>query len=148
MAFLPIKYAAGTLTKWHFGIWILLSLIPLLSVGSVPLGILVGDIAMTANVFALFYLILAPMIGQIYGDKFSWAQVWPSAVIIAFLLSAFFGLTFIRTDPKLPLSSAIVFVIFGTVFFGICLSLMLWLMPRAAAWDPKRYRKKAWGVSL
>jgi hypothetical protein len=149
MDFLPIKYAAGTLTKWHFGIWIFLSLLlPLLSIGSVPLEILVGNAAIMANFVAMCYLIFAPMVGQSYGDKYSWSQVWPTAFFIALVIAAIFCLNFARADPDFPLSSAIAFLIFGTVWFGICLSLMMWLLPKAAAWDPKRYPKKPWGVSL
>ena len=148
MDFLPIKYAAGTLTKWHLLAWLTISLIPLLSLGATPPLERVGDSLMIAIAFGLLYLIAAPLIGQIYGDKFIWSQVWPSVFVVSFLLMVWFCIDRVRTELDFPLSAAIIFLTIGTLWFGICLSLVTWLVPKAAAWSPDQFHKKPWGVSL
>lgn len=144
----PLRYSAGTLTKWHLLAWLAISLIPLASLNRAPPLEILGHCLMGACGFALLYLIAAPLVGQVYGDKFTWSQVWPSVFIVAFLLMTWFCLGFIQDAPNFGLTEAIVILTFGTLWFGICLSLLTWLAPKASAWAPKRHPKKPWGVSL
>ena len=148
MELLPLKYAAGTLTKWHLLAWLTISSLPLLSGGAAPLRERVDESMIAALAFGLLYVIAAPLIGQIYGNKFTWSQVWPSAFVVSFLLMTWACMKFSRTESDFPLSAAIFFLTIGTLWFGICLSLVTWLVPKAAAWSPDHFPKKPWGVSL
>lgn len=155
MEFAPLRYAIGTVTIWH-GL-VLLGLIGLnvrafvdgsaresVFHSTLP-GLLLG-----CFMFVWMYLFAAPLVGQLFGDKYPFAAVWPSALVIAAMMSAAF-VGFALTSESKPMT--LEFALFGGfafVFFTAGLTLFVciahYVMLRAAGFGLIDWPKFSWGV--
>lgn len=157
MEFAPLRYVIGTLTIWH-GL-VLLGLIGLNvrafvgggSEGSVLHSSLPG-LMLACFLFVWMYLVAAPIVGQLFGDKYPFAAVWPSALVLASMMSAAF-VSFALTSEGRPVT--LEFALFGGFFFvfaamGLTLFVCFahYVMPRAAGFGLIDFLKLSWGVQL
>ncbi|MEX0342252.1 MAG: hypothetical protein AB3N06_06680 [Erythrobacter sp.] len=150
MELLPLKYAASTVTKYHVIVILLACALPLVTGTSNRISRDFAQILITALAFVLIYAWAAPIIGQIYGDKFSWSQAWPSGFVLAFAFMVWGCLSFWTQGAGgngLAIAASF-FLTLGTVFFGSFFSATYWLLPRAVGWGVVEFSRKAWGVSL
>jgi hypothetical protein len=144
MDFAPLAYIWGTLTIWHILIWLALSLL----VGVVVprrFGCLVSGLSLPMFLYmlAIAYGIFALMFGQVFGNTYSWSQIWPSGALLG---GAFGALAF---SPKglsqsLPLPVALFSIAMSAAFFAVG----LWLLPRMVGLGPIDWPKLSWGVQL
>jgi hypothetical protein len=157
MDFPPLRYAVGTVTIWH-GL-VLLGLIGLnvraflegSSQGSVFHATLPG-LLLGCFTIVWMYLIVAPVVGQLFGDKYPFAAVWPSALVLASTMSAAF-VSFALTSEGRPMT--LEFALFGGFAFvfaatGLTLFVCIahYVMPRAAGFGLIDWPKTSWGVQL
>ncbi len=157
MAFAPLRYAAGTITIWH-GL-VLLGLVGLnvrafiagSSQGSVFHATLPG-LLLGCFMIIWLYLLAAPTVGQLFGDKYPFAAVWPSALVLAGMMSAAFA-GFALTSEGKPMT--LEFALFGGFAFiltatGLTLFICFahYVMPRAAGLGLIDFPKYSWGVQL
>lgn len=98
------------------------------------------------------YLLAAPLVGQLFGDKYPFAAVWPSALVLAGIMSAAF-VGFALTSEGKPLT--LEFALFGGfafVFAAMGLTLFVciahYVMPRAAGFGLIDWPKLSWGVQV
>lgn len=145
----PLAYALGLVGPMHFGVWLLVPIALGVSIQDGSVDINLSQISVMLVLLALGYLLFMPMIGQIFGDHYSFAQVWPASAILGVLISAAFVGFVAISDPKAGLGFAFVAFAVFSVFLGLALNLFLWLMPRMvrlfAMIDLPKY---SWGVSL
>ncbi|QYJ07716.1 hypothetical protein [Qipengyuania flava] len=144
MELLPLKYALETLTFWHLLIWLVLTAAMMFAAAkeSVPKRIVTS--ANAALLLIVFYFWIAPIVGQLFGDKFSWAQVWPSG----FVLGAVFSLAAAVHFFKRSIRASVVIVLIGIPFYGLGMSAAYWAVPRFAGFGLVELPKMPWGVSL
>jgi hypothetical protein len=157
MEFAPLRYAIGTVTIWH-GL-VLLGLIGLnvraFVVGSAQESVFhstLPGLLLGCFMFVWMYLFAAPLVGQLFGDKYPFAAVWPSALVIAAMMSAAF-VGFALTSEGKPMT--LEFALFGGfafVFFTAGLTLFIclvhYVLPRAAGFGLIDWPKTSWGVQL
>ena len=148
MELLPLKYAASTMSKYHFIVLALVAAISLWNGSADRQGGAILHAAIAVAGITLVYFWIAPIVGQAFGDKFTWSQVWPSGFIVALLLMAWGNLGFWLRDSEYPLSAALFFLTVGTSLFGLVISASFWLMPRVVGSGVVDFAKKSWGVSL
>lgn len=157
MDFPPLRYAIGTVTIWH-GL-VLLGFIGLnvrafvagSSQESVFHATLPG-LLLGCFMIIWMYLLAAPTVGQLFGDKYPFAAVWPSALVLASMMSAAF-VGFALTSEGKPITLefalfggfAFLFVAMGLTLF-VCLAH--YVKPRAAGFGLIDFPKAAWGVQL
>jgi hypothetical protein len=144
MDFAPLAYIWGTLTIWHIAIWLALSLLvgvvmPLRFGGSVNWLLLPMFLYMLAIVYGIFAL----MFGQVFGNTYSWSQIWPSGALLG---GAFGALLFVPNGSSKP--SPFPFALFGVVVAAAFYTFCLWLFPRIAGFGLIDFPKLAWGVQL
>lgn len=144
MALLPLNYAFASLTVWHVVIWLALSA-PMLALAT---GKSVGDrltaFANGAILIAVMYCWVAPIVGQAFGQKFSWAQIWPSGFILATVFTGAAALHFSKLSWGL--SFAMICVVIP--FFGFGFSAAYWALPRLTGPWLFDLPEMPWGVSL
>ena len=148
MKFEPLAYVWGTLTPWHFGIWLGLTILiglvlPATAGGTVTLATVLVPFWM----FAVAYGIFALIFGQIFGDKYGFLQILPSGFILitAFMMLPFFApLLEGRAEEAPPLT----FFLFALPIFGLFGATFMWLAPRIVGFGPVGIPKMPWGVSL
>ena len=155
MDFAPLQWVASTLTIWHYLIWAVVFLLHLWrgpkNNKAMPLHLRVwGGAVCIPIVYCMGSLVL----GQLFGDKFSWSELWPSglatgAAISTFFLVAILWETRAASERKLELLSlAIVVIPFATGFFGLFLAFAWWVFPRVAGFGLFDFPKLSWGVQL
>jgi hypothetical protein len=144
MEFAPLFYVVGTLTVWHLAVWLTISAL----VGIVlPLRdgrpILWAWLPITMLWLAVMYGIIILAFGQVYGDKFTLATLWPTSALLGGL---FVGRSIFGSDSasRPPLGLALVFSIIGAAF----ITFALWLLPRMAGLGLMDFPKLSWGVDL
>ncbi len=144
MEFAPLAYVWGTLTVWHVAVWLAFAILqgvvlPLRYGGSVNWFSLPFFLIM----LAIFYGIFALMFGQLFGDKYSWSQLWPSGVLLG---GSFGALVFARTRSSIrpPVAFALLGVVLAAAFYTFC----LWLLPRIVGFGLIDWPKFSWGVQL
>lgn len=142
--FVPLAYLADTLTVIHLALWLAIPgmigiVLPLWEGRPVmwrwlPFGLLA---------LAVMYGLLALAIGQLFGDKFTLAALWPSSALLGGL---FVGLSFVGIDParRPPAGLALAFIAAGAVFF----TFALWVIPRIVGFGLIDIPKASWGVHL
>ena len=148
MELLPLKYAASSLTIYHAIALVVIASLPFLGGAADGAGAATRQAVVNICIFSILYFLAAPIVGQLYGDKYSWTQVWPSGFLLALLLMTWGNFAFWSRDSEYPLSSALFFWTVGTLVFGLFMSLSLWLMPRVPGWGVITFPRKACGVSL
>lgn len=157
MEFAPLRYAFGTVTIWH-GL-VLLGLIGLnvrafvsdSSEGSVFHSSLTG-LMLSCFLIVWMYLVAAPTVGQLFGDKYPFAAVWPSALALASMMSAAFVAFALTSEGKTLTLEFALFGVFAFVFAAVGLTLFVciahYVMPRAAGFGLIDWPKASWGVQL
>ncbi|MEY4838807.1 MAG: hypothetical protein RLZZ475_2666 [Pseudomonadota bacterium] len=148
MEFAPLAYLWGTLTVWHMAIWIVL---PLLM--GVVLSLCVGQpvlwktllwktLPLHLAVLAIAYGIFALIFGQVFGDKYSWSQLWPSGTVLG---GSFGALVFFeRSANRPPTAFGLIGVAMAAVFYTFC----IWLFPRILGFGLIDFPRYAWAVHL
>jgi len=144
MVFLPLQYALGSVTIWHLLIWLALSASPLISAEARSILRRFYIVANFALLIAVPYFWVAPIVGQLFGDKFTWAQIWPSG----FVLGTVFSLAGALHFSKQSKGAGIAIIALGIPFYGFGMSAASWAIPRIAGWGVIDLPKMAWGVSL
>lgn len=153
MDFAPLRWVTGTLTIWHFVVWaafFVLCVWPAAQSSNAmpwPLRLWAAVIMLP-----LFYCWIGPIMGQIFGEKFDWSQLWPTGLAIGALLSTFYvvGLSGAAWSEK-SVTLALVAVpvwLFAAMFFGLFISATSWLMPRIVDIGPLEMPTASWGVKL
>lgn len=155
MDFKPFRYALGTVTIWHGA-----TLVAIIAVAactqysgnagsSGPVALFPGLLLLTLAIVWM-YLLAATVIGQLVGNKYSFAQVWPSALVLGCLMAVDFMIFALASDGKPVTLKLIGFGIFAVAFFsaGITLFLRLayYLMPRVGEFVA--YPEMSWGMHL
>ncbi|MBI1402159.1 MAG: hypothetical protein GC147_02965 [Porphyrobacter sp.] len=143
MEFAPLAYLWGTLTVWHVAIWIaFLLLMGVVLQLRADKPVLWKVLPLYLIILAIAYGIFALIFGQIFGDKYSWSQLWPSGALLG---GSFGALIFAdRSATRPPAAFALVGVAFAAVFFTFC----IWLFPRVIGFGLIDFPKAAWGVQL
>lgn len=150
MSFEPLVYAFRSITLVHAVIFVALVMLP----AFVPSKYRAGN-----NDFASFpfnavmilagYFLFAPVVGQIFGDKFAFAQVWPSSAVLGMIFAAILVAVAYLNESR---SSSVGFLVFaflvGSLFLGLALNLFLYFFPRAVGWGVVEVPKAPWGVAL
>lgn len=150
MSFEPLLYAWRSITLVHI---LLLSAIVILPELFPAAGRADPNptmrFAINAILLTAAYFLFAPMVGQIFGDKYSFAQVWPSSAALGMVFTGILFATAYSTEPQ---SSPIGFLIVGflalSLFLGLALNLFLYVAPRAVGWGIVEWPKAPWGVEL
>ena len=157
MAFAPIRYAIGTVTIWHGLVLLVLIGLNIRAYidGSAQVSVFHSNLPgllLGCFMFAWMYLLAAPLVGQLFGDKYPFAAVWPSAVVIAALMSAAF-VGFALTSEGKPMTvqfallGGFAFVIF-TAVLALFVCIVHYVMPRTAGFGLIDFPKTSWGVQL
>jgi hypothetical protein len=98
------------------------------------------------------YCLAALVLGQLFGDKFPFAQVWPSALALGFSMAAVFMVCVLVLDGKALTGELALFAIFAIGFFTLGLALfaciVVYAMPRVVGYGFTDFPKLAWGVQL
>lgn len=144
MDFAPLFYVVGTLTVWHLAVWLT---IPALVGIVLPLRdgrpILWAWLPIYMLLLVVMYGIMILAFGQVFGDKFTLAPLWPTSALLGGL---FVGLSIFSSDlaSRPPSGLALVFSLIGAAFF----TFALWLLPRMAGLGLMDFPKLSWGVHL
>jgi hypothetical protein len=157
MEFAPLRYGLGTLTIWHGVIFVaILSLVIIARVsgtaGESTLEASVPGLMLASFMIVWMYFLAAPTVGQIYGDKYPFAMVWPSALVLGCLMAVGF-VTFVLVSDGKPLTLELAgFSLSAVVMFSALLTLFVciahYVMPRAAGFSLFAFPKMSWGVQL
>lgn len=144
MHFAPLAFIWGTLTIWHIVIWLAVSLLvgvvlPLRFGGSVNWLSLPMFLYMLAIVYGIFVL----MLGQVFGNTYSWSQIWPSGALLG---GAFGALAFVPKGSSQPLP--LPFALISVAIFATFCAVGLWLLPRMVEFGLIDFPKTSWGVQL
>ena len=94
MELFPLKYATSTMTPYHFLALAIVAAVPLFSGWADGQTKAALQAVITATSIILSYAWMAPIVGQIFGDNFSWSQIWPSAFVLSFLMMAWGNFNF------------------------------------------------------
>ncbi|MBX7528617.1 hypothetical protein [Qipengyuania vesicularis] len=142
MQFLPLDYAISTFTNWHILVGSILIGLPLLFSNDRAFVGMLSTLITQAIVVAVFYCWMATIIGQVFGDRFTWSQIWPSgfALATAFMIGAI--IHFMRSTGEKLVVLALIPI--GIPFFGFFISATMWAMPKVVSWTPKA----SWGAAL
>ncbi len=143
MDFAPLAYVWGTLTVWQMVIWIAF---PLLMGVVLPMRagtpVLWKVLPLYLIILAIAYGIFALIFGQVFGDKYSWSQLWPSGAVLG---GSFGALLFADRSATRPPTA---FVLFGVVLAAVFYTFCIWLFPRILGFGLIDVPKFAWGVQL
>ncbi len=143
MDFAPLVYLWDTLTVWHVAIWIALPL--LMGVGLQLLAdepVLWKVLPLYLIILAITYGIFALIFGQVFGDKYSWSQLWPSGALLG---GSFGALIFVDRSTTRPPTA---FDFFGWAMAALFFPFCIWLFPRILGFGLIDFPKLSWGVQL
>jgi hypothetical protein len=95
MEFAPLRYAIGTVTIWHGAILVAIMAMAAYAhygsnAGNSGSAGLFPGLPLITLMIGWMYLLAAPVVGQLVGDKYAFAQVWPSALVLGGLMAAGF----------------------------------------------------------
>jgi hypothetical protein len=157
MEFVPLRYVIGTLTIWH-GVALLAIMAPsfyghITSAAAKPtLETSLPGVFLFSFGVVWMYCLAALVLGQLFGDKFPFAQVWPSALALGFSMAVVFVACSLAIDGKALTVELALFSVFGVTLFTLGLALfaciVIFLMPRAVGFGLIDFPKLAWGVQL
>lgn len=151
--FAPLKWVVATLTVWHLGIWASLAAFlgwsawrrAQLDTGSQALV----EFAFGQLSLIFVYVLGALILGQIFGDKFKFSQVWPTSMVLGVILAAGFVLYVQFMDRGAPQVAFKLFAfLFFSIFLGLGLNLFLYALPRSVGWGLFEIPTASWGVKL
>ncbi len=148
MSLAPLRYAASTITIWHVGLY--LGLVALegfaSSNGAAGSPSPFPGLLLTSFFIAWMYALAAPLVGQMFGDKYPFAKVWPTALVLGCALAgvtAMVSLLVGGTASVLPAA-------FDFLLLSAALTLLtcfaLYVLPRLPGPMPRR--RQRWGVRL
>ena len=153
MDFAPLRWVTGTVTIWHLIAWVAFFVICIWPVSD-PSKAMPWHLRLWSAVVILpvMYCWMGPIVGQIFGDKFVWSQLWPSGLAIAAVFSMFFlvalgGAAWDERSLALALL-AIPMWLFASMFFGLFFAATSWVMPRVVDAGLVELPKPSWGVKL
>ena len=147
MEFAPLSYLWDSLTLWHLGIWIGFTITFEMAVRrrSIPKGSF-AHTCFIALLLAIFYGLFALLFGQVFGDKYPAAELWPSGLVLGGLLTSlvFLGDRFSEQPKNFPTWFALIGVVISANFYAFG----LWLLPRMVGLGLIDFPKLPWGVQL
>ena len=143
MELAPLAYVWSTLTEWHVAIWIAF---PLLMGAVLPLRagkpVLWKVLPLYLIILAIAYGVFALIFGQIFGDKYSWSQLWPSGALLG---GSFGALLFAdRSASRPPIAFVLLGVTVAAGFYTFC----IWFFPRFIGLGLIDFPEASWGVHL
>ena len=153
MSFEPLAWIESTLTPVHGIVWAVLILFFIFANSdaedrlAMPMRITGGFI-----ILPMIYCAMAVVIGQIFGDTYSWSQLWPTGIALgagAGMIFLVFGLAAALDGGGLIV--AIFFTaasLFATAVFGLFFSFFWWAIPRVVGLAPIDFPKFSWAVQL
>ena len=151
----PLQWVIGTLTFWHYAVW---ALHGGLSLWRLPKEqpAMPRPFLMWGAVFMLpiFYCMVALIAGQIFGDKYSWSQLWPAGLCLGANISTAFLTGLVPAlwhgkGKRIELTiMTVVSVPLAAAFFGLFFTVAWWLFPRFMGLGLIDWPKFAWGVQL
>jgi hypothetical protein len=152
----PLQWVIGTLTVWHYAIWVLYAGLglrrPRDQENDMPYPIRIwGAVFMPP----IFYCMVALIAGQIFGDKFAWSQLWPAGLSMGAIFASPFLIALVPAlwngkGRRIEFSiMTVVFVPLATAFFGLFFTFACWIFPRVIEWGGLiDFPDLAWGVHL
>lgn len=155
MSFEPIEWVLSTLTPWHFAAWLAffgLS-VPAMPKNKEPMPIYLRIWAGIV-LLPIAYCMVGLVVGQLFGDKYSWARLWPSSFALATIVSTFFVVHLVpaiwlgRGRRGELLTLGFIAVSAAVVFFGLFFASAWWALPRMAGFGLIDFPKLSWGVQL
>ena len=132
--FEPLAYVWSTLTIWHLVLPVIVLGLQALSKGRSWREVM-QRVTVVLCIFCWLYVLGAIILGQVFGDRFSFAQVWPTSALMGVLASL--GIVGWMVDPhppRMPLGRVTLAFAFYALFLGLAVSLFLYLMPRMVGW--------------
>ena len=147
MEFAPLSYLWDGLTVWHVCIWIGLTITFEMAVRKRSISLSsFKRTCFTALLLAISYGLVALLFGQVFGDTYPAAQLWPSGLVLGGLFTAlrFLSDRFSKQPKNFPTWFAVIAVIISANFYAFG----LWLLPRVVGFGLIYVPKLAWGVQL
>jgi hypothetical protein len=136
----PLQWAIGTLTVWHgiilAGFVALSLLVRTKSEQQLPLPMRVWASFVTP---VTFYAMFALIAGQVFGDHFPWAMLWPAGLWLGALFASMFLATLLgdagllRARKAGPILTLAVGTPVAAGFFGLFFAVAWWIFPRVIA---------------
>jgi drug/metabolite transporter (DMT)-like permease len=151
----PLAWVIGTLTFWHYAIWALIAGLSLWRWPNqeppTPL-----PFRMWGAVFMLpiSYSMVALVVGQLFGEKYSWSQLWSAglglgAIFCTAFLTGLVPALWVGKGKRIELSiMTFVFVPLAGAFFGLFFTFVWWFFPRFIDLGPIDFPELSWGVQL
>ena len=155
ISFEPFEWVLSTLTAWHLAAWAAFFGLSVFakpkSKEAMPIHLRVwGGIVLLPIVYCLGAL----MLGQLFGEKYAWTQLWPSGFALAAIFSTFIVAHLVpdfwskrgrRGEiAVLGFMGVPIFVI----QFGLFFTFAWWALPRIAGFGLIDFPKLSWGVQL
>lgn len=148
MSLAPLRYAAGTVTIWHVGLYLGLVALEGLAASDGAAGSPspFPGLLLTSFFIAWMYALAAPLVGQMVGERYPFAMVWPAAVVLACALAgANAVVSLLAGGTAVPLPAAFDFLLLAAALTPmICFAL--YVLPRLRGLPP--HRRQRWGVRL
>ena len=151
----PLEWAYGTLTGAHYVIWAAFFFLCLLLVPKRkrPMPVIVR---IWCGIFLLpiSYCMVAPVVGQVFGDRLAWSQLWPSGLLLGAVLSTFVivGMApafWSEPSRRLELSVfAALCVAIAAGFFGVFFAFIWWSFPIWIGLWPFDIPQQVWGMQI
>lgn len=152
----PLAWVIGTLTMWHgiilAGFVALSLLMRTKPEAQLPLPMRVWASLVTP---AVFYAMFALIAGQVFGDYFPWAMLWPAGLCLGALFASMFLATLfgkgglVRSRKAEPIMTLVIGTPIAAAFFGLFFSVAWWIFPRVIEWGGLLdFPEAAWGVHL
>ena len=151
MEFAPLRYTIQSITIWHFVILFWIAVPFLWSVGSAiatgtPLAAHLYDLIEVLGLLSALYFVVAPLVGQVYGDTYPRNAIEPSAFVVGAIFAAVLALlVFLHIQDPLASRAFSALIAFGVAapFMSIVILFAWWAGPRMVN---KPSRKRSWGV--
>ena len=133
MSLEPLFYVWSTVSIWHA-----VALFTVVAVIGIAIPILRNRPVMWSWIpfglasFSSSYALLALLVGQLFGDKYSFNTLWPTAFVLALAFVALplvNSATLVGQKRRVSFGTACVAVLLGAPFF----TRALWILYRAAA---------------
>jgi hypothetical protein len=151
----PLAWVIGTITIWHLAIWVLQAGLSFWRWPNqeppLPLPFRAwGAIFM----LPIAYCMVALIAGQIFGDKYAWAQLWPAGLGLGAILSTAFltGLLpalWVGKGKRIELTILTVLSVpLAAASFGLFFTVAWWLFPRLIDFGLIDWPEFSWAVHL
>lgn len=150
MSFDPLTYAWRSITLVHAAIFAALVLVPVVMPrANQPDTVDFPGFPLNAVMILAAYFLFAPIVGQVFGDKFSFSQVWPSSAVLGMIFAGILvGAAGVVEGRSGPIGFLVFAFVAGSVFLGLAFNLFLYVFPRMVGWGIVQIPKAPWGVVL